>query len=193
MFSCRNKKNIYLILPLICSYVIILKYAGWSGPSWLPSKFYIFQTLHMNRRTKIILQIPAGWSESSLFSSRFFHQENNLDPLKPYFYTVKLGFTELYIIFLISAQKHRLWVLIRITSGGSNKYSQSMFWQLVTRMFITLMPKSKRGINTVRLKWFSRHFEHSVVNNKLYVLFFSIVSPAPSILYGPDLRFTPSF
>ena len=34
----------------------------------------------------------------------------NFDPLKPHFYTVKLGFTGVYIIFLISAQKHRLWV-----------------------------------------------------------------------------------
>ena len=32
----------------------------------------------------------------------------NFDPLKPHFYIVKLGFTEVYIIFLISAQKHRL-------------------------------------------------------------------------------------
>ena len=28
----------------------------------------------------------------------------NFDPLKPYFYIVKLGFTGVYIIFLISAQ-----------------------------------------------------------------------------------------
>ena len=35
----------------------------------------------------------------------------NFDPLQPHFYTVKLGFTGVYIIFLISAQKHRLWVL----------------------------------------------------------------------------------
>ena len=34
------------------------------------------------------------------------------DPLKPHFYIVKLGFTGVYIIFLISAQKHRLWVLV---------------------------------------------------------------------------------
>ena len=40
----------------------------------------------------------------------------NFDPLKPHFYTVKLGFTGVYIIFLISAQKHRLWVLIRTAS-----------------------------------------------------------------------------
>ena len=40
----------------------------------------------------------------------------NFDPLKPHFYIVKLGFTEVYIIFLISAQKHRLWVLVRTAS-----------------------------------------------------------------------------
>ena len=36
------------------------------------------------------------------------HHENmlyNFDPLKPHFYIVKLGFTGVYIIFLISAQK----------------------------------------------------------------------------------------
>ena len=37
----------------------------------------------------------------------------NFDPLKPHFYIVKLGFTGVYIIFLISAKKHRLWVFVR--------------------------------------------------------------------------------
>ena len=37
----------------------------------------------------------------------------NFDPLKPHFYIVKLGYTGVYIIFLIFAQKHRLWVLVR--------------------------------------------------------------------------------
>ena len=32
----------------------------------------------------------------------------NFDPLNPHFYMVKLGFTGVYIIFLISAQNHRL-------------------------------------------------------------------------------------
>ena len=41
----------------------------------------------------------------------------NFDPLKPYFYIVKLGFTGVYIIFLISAQKHRFWVLVRTASS----------------------------------------------------------------------------
>ena len=41
----------------------------------------------------------------------------NFDPLKPHFYIVKLGFTGVYIIFLISAQKHRLWELVRTASA----------------------------------------------------------------------------
>ena len=40
----------------------------------------------------------------------------SFDPLKPHIYTVKLGFTGVYINFLISAQKHRLWVLDRTAS-----------------------------------------------------------------------------
>ena len=40
----------------------------------------------------------------------------NFDPLKPHFYIVKLGFTGVYIIFLISALKLRLWVLVRTAS-----------------------------------------------------------------------------
>ena len=40
----------------------------------------------------------------------------NFDPLKPHFDIVTLGLTGVYIIFLISAQKHRLWVLVRTIS-----------------------------------------------------------------------------
>ena len=41
----------------------------------------------------------------------------NFDPLKPHFYIVKMGFTGVYIIFLNSAKKHRLWVLVRTASA----------------------------------------------------------------------------
>ena len=37
----------------------------------------------------------------------------NFEPLKPHFYVVKLEFTEVDIIFLISAQKDRLWISVR--------------------------------------------------------------------------------
>ena len=40
----------------------------------------------------------------------------DIDPLKPHFYIVKLGFTGVYAIFLIFAQKHKLWVLVRTAS-----------------------------------------------------------------------------
>ena len=53
----------------------------------------------------------------------------NFDPLKPHFYIVKLGFTGVYIIFLISAQKHRLWYSLEPPRrGGANEYPKSMFW-----------------------------------------------------------------
>ena len=42
----------------------------------------------------------------------------SFDPFKPHFYIVKLWFTGVYIIFLISAQKHRLCFYAQ----------QSMFW-----------------------------------------------------------------
>ena len=47
----------------------------------------------------------------------------NFDPLKPHFYTVKLGFTGVYIIFLISAQNiYCGYSLEPPRRGGSNEY-----------------------------------------------------------------------
>ena len=53
----------------------------------------------------------------------------NFDPLKPHFYIVKLGFTGVDIIFLISAQNIDYgYSLEPPRRGGSNEYPQSMFW-----------------------------------------------------------------
>ena len=53
----------------------------------------------------------------------------NIDPLKPHFYIVKLGFTGVYIIFLSSAQNIDYGYLLEPPCrGGSNEYPQSMFW-----------------------------------------------------------------
>ena len=50
-----------------------------------------------------------------------------LTPLNPTFLIVKLGFTRVYIIFLISAEKHRLWYSLEPPRrGGSNEYPQSI-------------------------------------------------------------------
>ena len=52
----------------------------------------------------------------------------NFDPLEPHFYTVKLGFTGVYIIFLISDQNIDCgYSLEPPRRGGSNEYPQSMF------------------------------------------------------------------
>ena len=52
----------------------------------------------------------------------------NIDPLKPQFYIVKLGFTGVYISFLISAQNMDCgYSLESPRQGGSNKHQQSMF------------------------------------------------------------------
>ena len=50
------------------------------------------------------------------------------DPLIPHIYIVKLGFTGVYIIFLISVQKIDCgYSLEPPRRGGSNEYPQSMF------------------------------------------------------------------
>ena len=54
----------------------------------------------------------------------------NFDPLKPHFYIVKLGFTGVYIIFLISAQNiHCGYSLEPPRRGGSNEYHNLCFEQ----------------------------------------------------------------
>ena len=57
--------------------------------------------------TKVVLNIISVITKTYLY---------NFDPLKLHFYIVKLGFTGVYIIFLNSAQKLRLWVLVRTAS-----------------------------------------------------------------------------
>ena len=52
----------------------------------------------------------------------------NFYPLKPHFYIVKLGFTGVYIIFLISAKNIDCgYSLEPPRRGGSSEYPQSMF------------------------------------------------------------------
>ena len=53
----------------------------------------------------------------------------NFDPLKPYFYIVKLGFTGVYILFFLFLLKNIDcgYSLEPPRRGGSNEYPQSMF------------------------------------------------------------------
>ena len=52
----------------------------------------------------------------------------NFDPLKPHFYTVKLGFTGVYIILLFLLKNIDCGYSLELPRrGGSNEYPQSMF------------------------------------------------------------------
>ena len=95
------------------------------------------------------------WSGYALFAitkTRLY----NVDPLQPHFYIAKVGFTGVYINFLISAQKHRLWVLVRTARrGGSNEYPQSMFWIEIWKKKI--------------LEFFSKNFHFLAVKFSIYL------------------------
>ena len=67
----------------------------------------------------ILCYVELTTTCNTIFASSGDIRETRLysfDPLKPHFNTVKLGFTGVYIIFVISAQKHRLWILVRTAS-----------------------------------------------------------------------------
>ena len=88
----------------------------------------------------------------------------NVDPLKPHFkphfYIVKLGFTRVYIIVLISAQKHRLWVPtiyvlsrnmknIRIFILSFSVFLEVKFSTYLNRRVFVM----KSGIETLQHRW----------------------------------------
>ena len=69
-------------------------------------------------------QFRTGRAVVNITKTRLY----DIDPLKPHFYIVKLGFTGVYIIFLMSAQNiYCGYSLEPPCRGGSNEYPQSMF------------------------------------------------------------------
>ena len=66
------------------------------------------------------------WGTNNYITKTYLY---NVDPLEPYFYIVKLGFTGVYIISLIPAQNIDCgYPLEPPRQGGSNEYPQFMFW-----------------------------------------------------------------
>ena len=74
---------------------------------------YLLKSIPWNTFSSIVAE---EWQCTCAFCTITKTYLYNFDPFKPHFYIVKLGFTGVYIIFLISAQKHRLWVLVRTAS-----------------------------------------------------------------------------
>ena len=67
----------------------------------------------------------------------------NSDPLKPHFYIVKLGFTGVYIIFLISDQNIDCGYSLEPPRwDGSNEYPQSVFWAEIWKNIRVFLSKN---------------------------------------------------
>ena len=89
---------------------------------WLPFTYVGINDLRM----RMYLQHHRCFSLPAIITKTYLY---NFDPLKPHFYIVKLGFTGVYIIFLISAQNIDCgYSLEPPQRGGSDEYPQSMFW-----------------------------------------------------------------
>ena len=84
----------------------------------------VLHLTHLRRATSDC-HAMKGKNKITITKTRLY----NFDPLKPHFYIVKLGFTRVYIIFLISAEKDIDcgYSLEPPRRGGSNEYPQSMF------------------------------------------------------------------
>ena len=91
----------------------------------------IISVLHKNIDFGYPLEAHQQGTSNEIPQHTFFITKTclyNFDPLKPHSYTVKLGFTGVYIIFHISAQNIDCgYSLEPPRRGGSNEYPQSMF------------------------------------------------------------------
>ena len=90
--------------------------------------FNLYNTLNFacfNVNIGILQVLRKLYIEKSAITKTYLY---SFDPLKPHFYIVKLGFTGVYIIFIISAQNIDCgYSLEPPLRGDSNEYPQSMF------------------------------------------------------------------
>ena len=100
--NLHSNKNYITLLPRTA----MLENSVWQSACWITRA----QSFFTRTKQTDTMSGCAGWFITKTCLYKF-------DPLEPHFYTVKLGFTGVYIIFLISAQKHRLWILVRIASA----------------------------------------------------------------------------
>ena len=121
--------------------------------------------LYLTISSQKVPALTTEWTNGACFITKT--RLYSFDPLKPHLYIVKLGFTGVYIIFLISAQKHRLWVLVRTASApkhrlcgyslGSNEYPQSIVFSCGSNEYPQSMflSRNMKNIRVFYLKFFS--------------------------------------
>ena len=119
----------------------------------------------------------------------------NVDPLKPHFYMVKLGFTGVYIIFLISAQNVDCrYPLEPPRRGGFNEYPQFMNWaekwkisEFLPENFHFLMVKFSVYLNR-RVFVMTSFYEQRVIwlycAMRRHILVFAVLSSQNSFFFS---------
>ena len=96
-------------------------------------KYFTFTSFGSSQKDWICSLIPSLYRVDPFLERNIFGKVitktclYNFDPRKPHFYIIKLGFTGVYIIFLVSAQKHRLWVLVRTASARRFKQVPTIY------------------------------------------------------------------
>ena len=127
--------------------------------------FEIWATSSEKKRSRMrkVRRFRSSYACESITKTRLY----NFYPLKPHFYIVKLGFTSVCIILLISAQKHRLWVLVRTA---------------LTRRFLRVptIYVLSRNVKNIRV-FLSENFQFLEVKFSIYLNrhIFVIVSSGP--------------
>ena len=91
--------------------IVLILYINLLNFSWIKQKRSILEEYGAFKQKHVYSTLTRNHAHI-ITKTRLY----NFDPLKRHFYIVKLGFTGVYIIFLISAQKHRLWVLVIVAS-----------------------------------------------------------------------------
>ena len=105
----------------------------------------------------------------------------NFEPLIPHFYLVILGFTGVYIIFLILLKNIDCGYSLEPPRwGGSNGYPQSMFWAeiwkyqifFIWKVFIFSCKYASMGGNSIKIDLLPSEKRSTLKENNLLPSFF---------------------
>ena len=121
-----------LYVRLVLSILSLLLVSGRNGRQKIMNRIEVLEHSFRAFRKKTLKRCYYVHSVRTQFVPVWQHIPKtrlyNFDPLKPHFYIVKLGFTGVYIIFLIFAQNIDCgYSLEPPRRGVSNEYPQSMF------------------------------------------------------------------
>ena len=130
IYSLQNlifKQNFFVIRILtVMSFQIFLTLISLDTVKQTVIQLHFFERYTYWRKRWQPLAEPGSMTKTYLY---------NFDPIKHHLYIVKLEFTGVCIIFHMSAQKYRLWILVRSPQrGGSKEYPQCFFGKNMKNM-----------------------------------------------------------